>query len=193
MPNFKPKNIKQIKIHKKNVITIDGKHKEFLNEFEKDEKEELPKLQERKEWLKKNIEKPNFTLEEKLDMVDQMKHISKKMKEIKNKKKEYLLDNSKYIFDYFENKKDISTGKDSINISTPKTKALEKLFKIKKEISEENFENQDIQMNSFLYNHPSNNNINHCVQKYFNNVDENFIDINSFVYPTDICQICYKG
>ena len=41
-------------------------------------------------------------------------------------KKEYLLDNSKYIFDYFESKKQISTGEQVQNV-----KILNSFFKIK--------------------------------------------------------------
>ena len=193
MPNFKPKNTKQIKITKKNAITIDGKHREFLNEFDKDENEEIPKLIEKKELLKKRIKKPSYSLEEQLDMIDQIKNIKIEIKNIKTKKKEYFLDNSKYIFDYFENKKDISTGKDSINhMVTTKNKAIEKLFKIKRD-DDETKEEQEKQLNPF-YNHGNNVlNNNNSVQKYFNNVDETFIDMNLFVYPTDICQYCYKG
>jgi len=193
MPSFKPKNTKQIKITKKNAITIDGKHREFLNEFDKDEKEEIPKLIEKKELLKKNLEKSNYSLEEKLDMADQIEHIKQTIRTIKNKKKEYLLDNSKYIFDYFENKKDISIGKDQINTLTTKNKALEKLFKIKRaEPNEKNQEDSNHYNNNYTNNH-KNYDINNIVQKYLNNIDENFIDMNSFVYPTDICQICFKG
>jgi len=191
MPNFKPKNTKQIKITKKNAITIDGKHREFLNEFDKDENEEIPKLIKKKELLKKKLKKPSYSLEEQLDMIDQIKNIKIEIKNIKIKKKEYFLDNSKYIFDYFENKKDISTGKDSINHTvTTKNKAIEKLFKIKRE-DDETKEEQEKQLNPF-YN-LGNNGLNNSVQKYFNNVDETFIDMNSFVYPTDICQYCFKG
>ena len=35
MPNFKPKTNKKIKFNKKTSITLDTKHKEFLNEFSK--------------------------------------------------------------------------------------------------------------------------------------------------------------
>jgi hypothetical protein len=195
MPNFKPKNTKQIKITKKNAVTIDGKHREFLNEFDKDENEEIPKLIEKKELLKKKLEKSNSSLEEQLDMIDQLKNIKMEIKNIKSKKKEYFLDNSKYIFDYFENKKDISTGKDSMNNTvTTKNKAIEKIFKIKREdptLTDETKEEHEKQSNPF-YN-GGNNVLNNSVQKYFNNVDESFIDMNSFVYPTDICQYCYKG
>ena len=44
MPSFKPKSSKIIKVSQKNITTLDSKHKEFLNEFEKYDNVELPKL-----------------------------------------------------------------------------------------------------------------------------------------------------
>ena len=37
MLSFKPKSSKKIKFNKKSAVTLDTKHKEFLNEFSKDE------------------------------------------------------------------------------------------------------------------------------------------------------------
>ena len=34
---------------------------------------------------------------------------------------------------------------------------------------------------------------NNIVQKYLSKMDENFLDINSFVQQTDICKYCFKG
>ena len=48
MPSFKPKTVKKIKVNKKNSTTLDGKHKEFVNEFNKDENDRIPKLKEEK-------------------------------------------------------------------------------------------------------------------------------------------------
>jgi hypothetical protein len=83
------------------------------------------------------------------------------------------LDNSKYIFDYFENKKDISTG----NAVTNKNKMLESFFKLNTPNSSSMIESK-------------NNNI---FQKYLSNIDETFLDINAFLRPTDVCQSCFKG
>ena len=44
MPNFKPKSNKKIKFNKKASVTLDTKHKEFLNEFTKDEYDKIPEL-----------------------------------------------------------------------------------------------------------------------------------------------------
>jgi hypothetical protein len=175
MPSFKPKTNKKIIYNKKNAVTLDNKHKEFLNEFNKDERDKIPELENEKIDLKEKLKQDKLNIETKLEITDRIKEINVTIKELKNKKKEYLLDNSKYIFEYFENKKDISNGAQSSN---NKTKLLNSFFKIKDDEVEQN-----IQRNK-------NNNI---VMKYLSNIDDMFLDINSFVYQTDICQYCYKG
>ena len=176
MPTFKPKAAKKIKFNKKSSITLDGKHKEFLNEFSKDENDKIPELKIERQELKDKLNNILLTVDERLDCQDRINEITQSIKETKNKKKEYFLDNSKFIFDYFENKKNISNGTTD-NISD-KNKILNSFFKIK----------QDETENSINKN--KNNNI---VQKYLSNIDDTFIDINSFICQTDICQICHKG
>jgi hypothetical protein len=109
MPSFKPKTSKIIKMNRKTAITIDGKHKEFLNEFIKDEKDVIPELKMEKISLNQQLieQAETLTIEEKLDIVDRINEIIKTIKDIKHKKKDYFLNNSKYVFDYFENKKNI--------------------------------------------------------------------------------------
>ena len=174
MPIFKPKTNKKIKYNKKNSITLDNKHKEFLNEFSKDENNRLPELKNEKNKLKKELENGDLSIEQKLDIQDRINEINTSIKEIKAKKKEYFLDNSKYIFDYFENKKNIATTQ---NVSNKNT-LLNNFFKIN-----QNAETDKISQNA-------NKNI---VQKYLSNIDDIFFDINSFVCQTEICQVCYKG
>jgi len=177
MPSFKPKNLKKIKINKKTSTTLDGKHKEFLSEFNKDEVDVVPKLKlerlEIKSILEKNKENKTLTIEQVMDYQDKLKEINNKIKELKIKKKEYFLDNSKYIFDYFENKKDISNG----GIAGNNNKLLESFFKINNSDKSSANENK-------------NNNI---FQKYLSNIDESFLDMTDFLYSTDICQSCHKG
>jgi hypothetical protein len=179
MPSFKPKSNKKIKFNKKSAITLDIKHKEFLNEFSKDENTILDHKFEISELNKKLIENGDeLNIEEKLEINDRITELKENIKERKHKKKDYLLDNSKYIFEYFENKKNISTGVKSQTI-TNKSKAVNNFFKIKDDIDNEvNLIQKD------------NNNI---VLKYLSNVSDDFLDINNFVYQTDICQICHKG
>jgi hypothetical protein len=179
MPSFKPKSSKKIKFNKKSAITLDTKHKEFLNEFLKDENTIIDYKHEIDELNKKLSENESeLNIEEKLEINDRICELKEIIKETKHKKKDYLLNNSKYIFEYFENKKNISTGVKCQTI-TNKSKLVNNFFKIKDEIdSEVNLMQKD------------NNNI---VLKYLSNVSDDFLDINNFVYQSDICQVCHKG
>jgi len=178
MPNFKPKSSKKIKFNKKTSVTLDTKHKEFLNEFTKDENNKIPELKIERQELKQKLqdENCNLTIEQRLDLEDKINEITDNIKELKTKKKEYFLDNSKYIFEYFENKKNISDGS-VLQTPTNKSKLVNMFFKIKEEDSNK-------------IAHIENNNV---VQKYLNNIDDCFLDINTYVCQTDICQVCYKG
>jgi hypothetical protein len=190
MPSFKPKTVKKIKVNRKNSTTLDGKHKEFVNEFNKDENDRIPKLKQEKALIKAILEKErekgketetednsdekSLTIEQIMDYHDKLRDITAEIKSLKSKKVDYFLDNSKYIFDYFENKKDISIG----NVVTNKNKKLESFFKIASSTDNSNVIES------------KNNNI---FQKYLSNIDETFLDINSFLRQTDVCQSCYKG
>jgi hypothetical protein len=206
MPSFKPKTVKKIKVNKKNSTTLDGKHKEFVNEFNKDENDRIPKLKQEKALIKAILEKQKqketekekeketetetekeketetqdnteeklLTIEQIMDYRDKLRDITAEIKSLKSKKVDYFLDNSRYIFDYFENKKDISIG----NVVTNKNKKLESFFKI----------NSSADTSNMIES--KNNNI---FQKYLSNIDETFLDINSFLRQTDVCQSCYKG
>jgi len=69
MPSFKPKSNKKIKFNKKTSITLDTKHKEFLNEFTKDENNTIPDFKiERQELRQKLIDNSHvLTVEQKLE------------------------------------------------------------------------------------------------------------------------------
>jgi len=179
MPSFKPKTIKKIKFNKQNAITLDNKHKEFINEFAKDENTRIPDLESEKIQIKKQLKDEENNIELKLELLDKLKDINSKIKELKNKKKEYFLDNSKYIFEYFENKKNISNQETNTSSSknNNKNQILNQFFKIKEPSIPQN-------------KHDLGNNI---VQKYLSNIDDMFLDINSYIYPTDICKFCNKG
>lgn len=178
MPSFKPKSNKKIKFNRKSAITLDSKHKEFLNEFSKDE-DRIMVYREELRGLKKQMEEEggNMPIDQKLEIMDRIAELKDTIKETKAKKKEYLLDNSKYIFEYFENKKNISTGVKQ-EAMTSKAKIVNNFFKIKEEdnsVKQVQKENQNI------------------VMKYLSNVSDDFLDVNHFIYPTDVCQICHKG
>lgn len=175
MPSFKPKSSKKIKFNKKSAVTLDTKHKEFLHEFSRDE-DEVINIKNEIYTLKNKLDSDNIAIEDKLEITDKISDLKNKIKEIKTKKKEYFLDNSKFIFEYFENKKNISTGTNTQTV-TNKSKLVNNFFKIKEETNDKAFQKE-------------NNNI---VLKYLSNVSDDFLDINNFVYQTDICQFCHKG
>ena len=170
MPNFKPKTTKKIIVNQKDTITLDTKHNEIIEGFKKENDELIPKLRKKKRQLNRKVKDTNITLENKLDINDEISKINKKIVEIKKNQKQYYLKNSQYIFNYFEDKKDIASG----NVNT-NTKVLNSFFNIDK-----NEKIQETNANSNLKN-------------YLRNIDDTLIDINSFVLNTDICSICHKG
>ena len=193
MPSFKPKSVKKVKLCKKYTTTLDGKHKEFINEFAKNDDELIPNLKIERKSLKKQLAKKDIvSIEQIMEIKDRIVEIDETIKDLKYKKNNYLLNNSKYVFEYFENKKNITNVDSATNISSgsgsgsgtggtnniSKNQILFNFFKIP--IAEPEKNNTD--------------NINkNIVQKYLCNIDESFLDMNAFVRITDICQYCYKG
>jgi hypothetical protein len=180
MPSFKPKAIKKIKVCKKYSTTLDGKHKEFMNEFIKDELDIIPNLKEERHHLSKKLElETALPIEQIMEIKDRLQEINYSIKELKNKKNNYYLDNSKYIFEYFENKKNINNLDDTNKLITSKNQLLFNIFKVQQKTDD-----------NVISNETNNKNI---VQKYLTNIDDSFLDMNSYVRITDICQSCFKG
>lgn len=177
MPSFKPKATKKIRVCKKYTTTLDGKHKDFVNQFVKDECEIIPKLKEERNNIKTLLNDATLSIDQVMEYKDRIKEISEEIKNTIGKKNNYYLDNSKYIFEYFENKKSIDSVENKV--TTSKNQMLFNFFKLQ----------NDTEMNSNL-NETKNKNI---VQKYLANIDETFLDINAFIRPTDICENCHKG
>jgi len=184
MPSFKPKTLKKICVNKKDSTTLDGKHNEIVDSFAKDETDKIPKLKSERKQLREKLEantiENTLGIEQVMDIRDKISEITQNIRGLKNKKNDYFLDNSKYIFEYFEDKKNISSGTDIPVKTTAKHRALDMFFKIK---------NDDLSSsaNTEITN---NNNI---LSKYLSNIDETFLDMNAFVKSTDICNTCFKG
>lgn len=169
MPSFKHKTNKKIFLDEKTITTLDGKHKEVEKEFGKEQTEILPELRAKRKHLTKLLENGNTNIEQELEIKDTIKDINIQIKEIKSNKKRYYLNNNKHIFDYFENKKEVS-------LDNNKTKILNSFFKVK-------LEEEVI--------HDTKNN--DTIRQYLSNLDETFIDVNKYIFETDICQYCKKG
>ena len=173
MPSFKHKTNKKIFVDKKRIMTLDSVHRELQCEFNIINSEVLPTLIRRKNEIMKQLNDPEVILEvnDKIELQDSLYDIKEEIYKNKKKIKDYYLNNSKFIFDYFENKKEITNG-------TNKTKILNSFFKV-----------NDNTFDEGALTRANDNN----VQKFFTNLDQTFININDYMYATDICQSCNKG
>ena len=107
---FKPKPDK--KINSAPIITLDKTHEQKMEEFYHNEIVVIPELEEKCRKLEEKGESNQL--------------LKNKIEKLKYEKKKYLLQNSKHIFDYFENKKDISSD-------NTKPKLLDNFFGVNKE------------------------------------------------------------
>jgi len=165
----------QVKKNAKQLYTLDEKHDDILNKIHINETEVLPKLEKEIVELKSRVSslKPN-QIDEYMDIKDKIQQKKQEIKSIKSERKKYLLENSQYIFNYFEEKKDISSGGGKQN-----TNILNTFFKIKSKDEEKTLE---------LYT-----NSRSLYQKYWKNVNNEMINIQDFVIPSDICTFCRRG
>jgi hypothetical protein len=168
MSNFKPKNTKKITVDKTNE-SLDYKHEKFLSEFNDQQNILLPELKTNRLSLLNQFNSEKIAFDEKLEIKDKIKEIDAKINKLKNNKKQYLLNNSQYIFEYFESKKKISEG-------NSQTKLLDSFFNIK-DVSDNIFSETSIT----------------SIQKYFSNIDINYLDVNNFISPTNVCKMCTDG
>lgn len=161
------------------IHTIDEKHTEFLNEFNRKETELLPQLEQEKEDLKKYIRSlKESQIEEYMETRDKIHNIREQIKDIKSNRKKYYLDNSKYIFDYFEQKKSISTREQSNQHS----QAIHNFFKIKSTSEEAS--------------NPQGNKYSQSKQYYLNywrNVSSDATINQDITIASDLCESCMKG
>ena len=166
MPNFKPKSKKKINVPKKKNITLDSKHKELVSKFENYKNVLIPKLKYEIKTLKSNIQNEE-DIEKKMEYEDILKKKKKEIRKMKNEEKEYFLNNSNFIFNYFEKKKKLMEG-------TSKKLILHSFF-------DTNYN----EIRNIKNNHESE------TEKYLNNIDNTFIDINKYKLNYDKC-VC-KG
>lgn len=162
----------------KQINTIDEKHTELLKLFHENETETIPRLLAEKERLKAIIPTlQDHQIDAYMEIRDKILDIKSKIKELKQEKKKYLLDNSKYIFNYFEEKKKISSGDNNQNI-----KILNSFFKIKGKTDEtSDLNNEKYSQSKKIF------------QNYWRNVNNEVINIQDYVIPSDICEECRKG
>jgi hypothetical protein len=172
MPSFKHKTNKKIHVDKKKVMTLDGMHRELQSEFKMIEDDLLPELIREKNKIIEMIENKERKLDisKEIELKDRLYDIKNDISKYKLKIKEYYLNNSRFIFDYFENKKEITNG-------TNRTKILNSFYRLNNSMNENDL------------NLANDNN----VHKFFSNLDQTYINVNDYIFSTDICQSCNKG
>lgn len=153
--------------------TIDKKHGQMLEEFHANETVHIPDLLAQKKSLKSQMRSLNSDqVEQYMELKDRISEIDTTIKDLKLHKKQYLLDNSKYIFNYFEEKKQISSG------GAKNVNVLNNFFKVKQP-TDEVLDNATTTKQSIV--------------NYWKNVNNEIINPQDFVAPTDICGYCSKG
>jgi hypothetical protein len=157
---------------------MDEKHNEMLEKFRQNETVAIPELEDQIVELKSRIKtlQPH-EIDVYMDIRDEIREKKREIRSLKQQYKKYLLDNSKYIFQYFEQKKNISSGQSSQN-----TNALNQFFKIKGSTPETS------NPQSAAYNQSRN-----AYHQYWKNVNNHIINIQDFVVPSDICMYCQMG
>jgi len=159
----------------KQITSLDEKHTDMLNYFHDIETSKIPQLDAEIQELKnrlKNLGKSQIEVQ--LDIRDQILSKRIEIQGLQKKKKRYFLDNSKYIFDYFEQKKQISSREPSQNVTV-----VTSFFKARAN----NISNNDKFIQSKkLY------------QEYWKNVNGEFGNPHDYyISAADICQSCNKG
>jgi len=159
--------------------SIDEKHTEMLNRFHEIESTTLPQLIEEKNNIKEMMKRlDNHKIDEFMELRDKIDDLTKKIKTMKSEKKRYLLENSKYIFEYFEHKKQISSG----STQNQNTNVLNSFFKIhSKKTNREDEQSEKYNQAKINY------------QNYWKNVNQDILNIQDFVVPSEVCQSCKRG
>lgn len=163
---------------KPTLNTIDEKHTDMLKQFYEIDTKIIPELKEEKARLVETAKNLKETqIDQYMELRDKIHTIQRRIKNLQHQKKEYLLDNSKYIFQYFEEKKQISSSAPiTPSANQPKNSVLESFFKP--------MENKQKPVISA----PKNN-----YQQYWRNVNNEITNIQDFVVASDICESCWKG
>ena len=165
------------KVTGKNV-TLDKKHTEMLEEFKHNELTLIPKYNIEIEKLHKFLN--NTKNKTKLDKIEisenRIKELKNTIYQLEKNKRDYLLNNSKYIFNYFEDKKNITSNLDTkVEINNSKI-------------------NQFFYMNEKVERTiPINDERTNLIDKYFYNINNAYINYDNYCYESDICKFCSKG
>lgn len=191
------KNKKRSEINPKS-LTLDINHNKKLEEFEHNEKNIIPQLMKEKEILLNELQTSKLTFDEKMDKVDRIKTIKREMKLYQDARQEYYLNNAKYIFAYFEDKKNISQSNINNNttaaVAVPSNNnnaSIHNFFHISTPPVPESIitEKAPTDLDETVYNRLKTG----YIDRYFYNVNKFILNMDCYIYQTDICKYCEKG
>lgn len=159
----------------KTVKTIDEKHSEFVAQFAKNYNETIPKLREEIEVLKTKLKASKKNIDNYMDTKDSIRKKQQDVRSLLKEERDYYLNNSKYVFNYFEQKKEISSGGGNTNV-------LHSFFKIKtKDPEKANPQSEKYNQSRKTY------------QAYWRNVTNDYVNIQDYIVSSDICESCHIG
>jgi hypothetical protein len=167
--------------------TLDSKHNEIIKSFKHNEEVVIPKYLKQIEKLELMLNKSK----KKLEILDNIAKYKNIIKSLKAKEKNYYLNNSKYIFDYFENKKNISTNETFEN--SDKNNIVKHFFSLNISDESNNIINDETNCTKIKDDNYIKINNNNFIDKYFNNIDSKYLNYDKFIYPSDICSVCKRG
>jgi len=161
-----------------NETTLDRKHLEKIEYFKRIETVELPHLEKQYNDLMNKT-----TLQNKLGMIDyktQADILCNRITRLKEEKKKYYNENLIHIFNYFETKKSLES---LTLINKSATKDVDLFFGIKKQQHSETqkMENEHNQTATSI------------MKQYLSNIDDTYVDINSFILQKNACSRCGNG
>jgi len=163
------------RLEHKQITSIDEKHGELLESFHINETVNIPQLKKEISEYKRDLTDPKLSIDQVLDIQDNIREKKATIKTLLNQKKLYLLDNSKYIFDYFEQKQQISDSNSESNVTI-----LNSFFKVKS--------NEDKKLDTSSYVQSKK-----MYHDYWKNVNNEFTNMQDYINTGDTCIVCNLG
>jgi hypothetical protein len=165
--------------------TLDEKHAERMRHFEHLETTVIPametQLNELKQQLKPSLSKSHKHIDQYMDTRDKIDALTREIKRMQSEKNQYLLKNSNFIFQYFEDKKNISSGENIRN-----TGKLQQFLKNIPKFQDPANVN-DTSQSTALRTHKIGQ------QKYWKNVSNELTFLHDYTVSFDTCFFCNSG
>lgn len=158
------------------LTSLDEKHSEMMAYFERIDTHTIPQLHAEIIQHRTQLKTLSKTcIDAIMDCKDQIHEKKRRIKLYEKEQQTYFLDNSKYIFDYFESKKQISSGDPHQNVNV-----LNSFFKVKSNNPDRQDASKYVQSKKLYH-------------EYWYNVNKEFTNIQDCFVSCDLCEVCNKG